>query len=177
MNSQNDNFDTKITPPSQFDDELFKQSLTEADDAAGFDQPWNPWTLVMLTFFFGITTGMALLAFNYQRLGIKGRLYNTIALGLVLEFLLTAIQVWAVQLGWLDPKIRADTRTFRLVTKVFSVLVAVIVTQTQMKRFRLFQRSGLPEGALLKPALAAIAVGVALDFIEAVIILPLFIER
>lgn len=165
-----------ITSASHSDDELLRPSLTEDDDAVGFDQPWNPWSLVVLTFFFGITPGIGLLAFNYQRLGIKGRLYSTLAVGLVLEIGLTALHVWAVQAGWIQLQNRDDMRTFRMIARVISLLAAVIVAQTQQKRFRLFQRSDLPAGHLLKPALAAIAAGLILDAIEAAIILPVLLE-
>src|SRR5687767_10031614 len=97
MDSPDEKFNLRSRPSSLLEDDLFRQSLTEHDDAAGFDRPWNPWSLVVLTFFFGITPGMALLAFNYDRLGIKARLYRTLAVGLVLEVALTAFYVWLVQ--------------------------------------------------------------------------------
>ena len=177
MDSENEKFHSNIVSSSSFDEELFKQSLTEQDDAQGFDRPWNPWSLVMLTFFFGITAGGGLLAFNYQRLGIKGRLYITIAIVLAAEVLLTVIHLWTVQSGLIDPQNRDEMRTFRLGTKVAFVLAAAIIAQTQQKRFRLFQRSDLPAGNLLIPALIGIAVGVGLDLIETAFILPVILNR
>lgn len=177
MDSQSDKFHVKSVPSAGLDDELLRQSLTEDDDAAGFDRPWNPWSLVMLTFFFGITTGLGLLAFNYQRLGIKGRLYATLGIAVALEILLTACHVWAVQNGLIVWGDRDDMRTLRLGTRVVSVLVAVLIAHTQQKRFRLFQRSNLPAGPLLIPAVIAIAVGIALDFMEAAIMMPFMIKR
>jgi hypothetical protein len=176
MDSQSDKFHTKMAS-SPLDDELFSHTLTEEDDAQGFDHPWNPWSLVMLTFFFGITAGGGLLAFNYQRLGIKGRLYSTIAIALIVEILLTAMHVWTIQSGLIDSQNRNDMRTFRLGAKVVSVLVATIIAYSQQKRFRLFGRSDLPAGNLLKPALIAIAAGSALDLLESAIILPVFLDR
>lgn len=177
MDSQGDKFSTQNSPSPQFDAELFGRSLGESDDAAGFDRPWNPWSLVVVTFFFGVTAGVGLLAFNYQRLGIKGRLYGTIAIALVLEVLLTAVYVWAVQSGLVDFRNRNDMRTLRTAIRVVSVAAAAIIAQTQKQRFRLFQRCDLPAGNLLKPALVAIGVGIALDLIETAMVLPLILER
>src|SRR5690606_30786669 len=51
------------------DDALLTPSLTAADDAVGFDRPWNPWSLVMLVFFAGPLFGGVLAARNFVRLG------------------------------------------------------------------------------------------------------------
>lgn len=163
--------------PSHFDDDLFTQSLTVEDDVAGFDRPWNPWSLVMLTFFFGVMPGIGLMAFNYQRLGIQRRLYVTLAILVLLEVLLTVAHLWAVQNGLIVWGNREDMRTVRLATRIVSVLAAVLIAQTQLKRFRLFQRSGLPAGPLLIPAVIAIAIGFAFDVLEATIMTPFMLKR
>jgi nitrogen fixation-related uncharacterized protein len=173
----NEKLDSETVNAALINEELFQPSLTEDDDVAGFNQPWNPWTLVVLTFFFGIVPGVGLLAFNYERLGIKGRLYGTLAVAVVIEVLATLIYVWAVQSGTVDPANRDDWRPFRFAIKAGFVLTAILVARTQQKRFRLFERSGLPAGHLLKPALAAIAVGLCLDLLEGALILPAILNR
>jgi hypothetical protein len=65
-----------------FDDDLLAPELTEADDAVGFDRPWNPWSLVTLTFFFGLPAGGSLLALNFDRLGMPGRRLPALAIAI-----------------------------------------------------------------------------------------------
>ena len=176
MNNASDKFNSQ-TAPGVWDEELFTPSLTEADDVLGFDCPWNPLSLVMLTFFFGIISGLGLLAFNYKRLGIKGRLYSTLALALFFEILATALNIWAVNSGVLDVQDKTAMQTWRTGTKVVFVGIALLIAQTQNSRFRLFRHSDLPAGKLLKPALLAIAIGFAIDMTEAAFILPQFLKN
>src|SRR5687768_3132414 len=63
----------------QSPDDLFRPTLTEQDDAVGFDRPWNPWSLVVLAFFFGLPGGGTLLALNFRRLGMPQAIWPVLA--------------------------------------------------------------------------------------------------
>jgi hypothetical protein len=173
MDRQPKRYSTEHVAPFTIDEELFRPTLSESDDAVGFDQPWNPWSLVVMTFFFGVTAGVGLLAFNYQRLGIKGRLYTTLAFALVLELLLTAVHVWAVRNGMIIIDNRGEEGAVRVAMRIVSVVAAILVAQTQRKRFELFRHSRSKAGHLLKPALLAIVAGLGVDAVKTAIILPL----
>jgi hypothetical protein len=155
------------------DDDLFTPTLTDADDAIDFDRPWNPWSLVVLTFFFGIVAGGGLLAHNFRRLGIPDRFYSTLAIVAVATVIIVAAQT-AMSPG--DPGSPADrdaARTVRFLGKAAACLTAMAIAAPQHRRFRLYQATGREPGRLLKPALAAIlislvvtvAVGAALQIL------------
>jgi hypothetical protein len=148
-------------------DELFRPTLGAEDDAVDFDRPWNPWSLVVLTFFFGLIAGGGLLAFNFQRLGMKGRLYPTLALVAVASLLIVGVQFWLLESGRIVPENRESTRMVRWAGKAVSTLIAIAIAAQQQRRFRLFQVSSLPGGHLLWPALAAIGVSMLFGLIVA----------
>lgn len=140
-----------------FDDDLLLPELTEADDAIGFDQPWNPWSLVTLSFFFGLIAGGGLLALNFARLGMPGRRNATLAIVMVVATASILGTVWAFGIapgGELD---RETQRNANLLQRVIAVLAAMAIAAPQNPRFRLFQASGQPAGHLLLPAIAASA--------------------
>lgn len=159
------------------DAELLRHSLTEDDDTTGFNQPWNPWSLVVTTFFCGALPGIGLLAFNYERLGIKGRLYGTLAIAAALELCSVAVYFWVAQSGALDLTNRDDQRTLRTGVKVVLVVAALFVARTQQKRFRLFEHSGLPAGGLFKPLLIAVLLSLFIALVKGFLILPALLRK
>src|SRR5688500_12751591 len=137
--------------PAAPDDDLFQPTLTEADDAEGFNKPWNPWSLVVLAFFFGLPGGGGLLAFNYERLGIRGRLLPTLALVLVVSAAIAAAQLWlrANPVGGLQG--RPARRAAGLAAQGAAALAAMALAGTQRRRYRLYQATGQEPGRVLLP--------------------------
>src|SRR5688500_6123344 len=84
---------------TQPDDLLLTPTLTAEDDAVDFDHPWNPWSLVVLTFFFGLFAGGPLLALNAERLGIRKRFWLIACVAGGVGVALVAAQVWLVASG------------------------------------------------------------------------------
>ena len=139
------------------DDELFTPTLTENDDALEFDQPWNPWSLVVLTFFFGLLCGGGALALNYQRLGVKGRLFTTSVIVVIGYLAICAAYAWFVPLAVDGPT--GDRRELiRLVLKIGGCLIAMGIAEHQRPRFRLFQSRHLSGGSLLWPIVAGVVI-------------------
>src|SRR5690606_37884850 len=68
-------------------------SLTAADDAVGFDRPWNPWSLVMLVFFAGPLFGGVLAARNFVRLGQPERSAPAIGLFVAIWLAILGVQL------------------------------------------------------------------------------------
>jgi hypothetical protein len=143
-----------------YDDDLLAPELTEADDATGFDQPWNPWSLVTLTFFFGLLAGGGLLAFNFDRLGMPGRRVPTLALAFGATTLLIAGALFG---GWGAGEDRGTQQAWRWGVRGISVLIAMAIAAPQQKRWRIFEASGLPAGKLLRPAVVACAIALVYE--------------
>jgi hypothetical protein len=146
------------------DDDLFTPTLTAGDDAAGFDEPWNPWSLVVLTFFFGLIAGGWLLAWNYARLGMPRKLVP--ATGLLV--LVCAAVLAAVELRLMNHLGPPGGTTRVLATAAFKGLETLIVAgvaYTQRRRYQLFLHSRLPEGKLLWYAVGAVLVSLTLEFL------------
>jgi len=160
-----------------FDDDLLAPELTEADDAVGFDQPWNPWSLVTLTFFFGLLAGGSLLALNFERLGMPGRRVPVLGLVIGVTTLIIAGTAWAAGSGGLAAGNPTQRQLWRWGVRALSVLIAMAIAAPQQKRWRLFQVSGLPAGKLLWPAVAACAVALAYELVWAAVISPLIFFR
>jgi hypothetical protein len=146
------------------DDDLLRPTLSEDDDALGFEEPWNPWSLVVLTFFFGLIAGGGLLAFNYRRLGMRVPVYAVLAFVAVMSCLAQGFTIWLVYSGLVDHNHRETLRNIRWGGRAFITVIAMALAQTQMKRFRLFEHSDLPSGKLLLPALGAIAISLFFSF-------------
>jgi hypothetical protein len=142
------------------DDDLLRPTLAEADDALGFDEPWNPWSLVMLTFFAGLLAGGSLLALNFARLGMKGRLYPALAIVGVASIAIAGGMEWALASGLIPATDRDAQRTARWIVRAASCLLAIGLAALQRPRFRLFQMSGHSPGALLKPGLIAVVASI-----------------
>jgi hypothetical protein len=64
-------------------DDLFRPTLTADHDTAGIHEQWNPWHLVMITFFFGFVAGAVLIALNAGRLGLDRWVKPALAAGMV----------------------------------------------------------------------------------------------
>lgn len=64
---------------------LFQPTVDRSHDIEGIDRPWNPWHLIVLTFFFGMLCGTILLVQNALRLGLRRQIPLVIVLGLILE--------------------------------------------------------------------------------------------
>lgn len=134
-------------------------------DLDGFDRPWNPWVLVAFTLVFGLIGGGGLLAFNYNYLGMRGRLGWALAGVLFVAIAIPMGIVWASATALIDPGDRSAVQNLQMAGKVVSALVAVGLAATQHGRWREFRASGMPRGKLLAPGIAAAVVSVALQFL------------
>lgn len=155
-------------------DPLLTPTLTEADDSAGFDRPWNPWSLAAHTFFFGPLGGGCLLALNYRKLGLPGRTTGALVGVVIVGLLMTVGAVWVVAGGMINPSDREARSTLRLVGKVLTVLLGMALASTQQKRWRLFQATGLPQGKLLGPGIVAALLSMLVQFLVALGALRVF---
>jgi hypothetical protein len=159
-----------------YDNDLLAPELTEADDAVGFDRPWNPWSLVTLTFFCGLLAGGGLLALNFARLGMPGRRLPTLAVVLLLTTVGVLAVAWAVGSGLITAD-ASGRQTSRWVLRVGFLLAAMVIAAQQQKRFRIFHASGEPPGHLLWPAVVASAASLGYQLLIGFIGSLLFIRR
>ena len=141
------------------DADLLQPSLSEDDDAAGFNAPWTPWSLVIASFFCGAFGGGALVAWNFRRLGQPKRwapcLAAFLALGVALPFGVALL----VQGGDLDLDDRGDKRLSRLVQQIAVVLLAMAFTRLQKRRHEIFLRDGGQSAPLLRWGVLAFVLG------------------
>jgi hypothetical protein len=132
------------------DDDLFQPTLTEEDDAVGIKRPWNPWSLVVLTFFFGLPAGGGLLSWNLYRLGAPRRVLPAVALVVLGTLGLAALD------GWMTFRFSDTQRQLgSVLVRAGATLVAAGLAGAQRKRFRVFRSTGQEEGKLLLPGIAA----------------------
>ena len=80
-------------------DDLFQPTLTADHDTAGIHEPWNPWHLVMITFFFGFVAGAVLIALNAGRLGLSRWVKPVLAAGVVFLIANALVIAWIVRAG------------------------------------------------------------------------------
>jgi hypothetical protein len=141
------------------EDDLFTPTLTEEDDADGFERPWSPWSLVMLTFFFGIPAGGSLLALNFSRLAAPRKVLPAV-FGVIAATLLVA-----AARGWSYDHLHNEgqLRLFDLGDRVFQTATAGALAWAQRRRYRVFRGSAAEAGKLWPPGLLAAALSVALQ--------------
>lgn len=148
------------------DDDLFTPSLTEEDDATGFERPWNPWSLVVLTFFAGIPAGGSLLALNFSRLGIPRKVLSAVIAVILATLVFAALRAW----GLTHLSDEGQRRLFNVAQRALETLTAGAIAWTQRRRHRVFRGAVGAEGKLLLPGLLA----AALSFIVQVPLTMLF---
>jgi len=137
---------------------LFEPVLTAADDAVGFDRPWNPWTLVFCTFFFGLMAGGLALAVNFRRLGLPQHFWKTIWFSaLVTAVALTAL-VQLTESGTLS-RDRATQQSVRMIKKALWVICAICIAQFQQRRWRLCMACDEPTARWYSPRLWLMLIG------------------
>jgi len=122
-------------------------------------RPWNPWSLVVVTFFGGPLGGGWLLARNFTRLGERHKETWCLLAFLALTLLLSLGFVWWSQLGPGAGPSETSSALPRLGARAVSTLAAVVVASLQSRRYQVFERSGGKPGKLLGVAIAAIVVG------------------
>ncbi|MEQ8767862.1 MAG: hypothetical protein RL885_28420 [Planctomycetota bacterium] len=143
---------------SDFDDDLFRPTLTRHDDAVGMHRPWSPGALVIVSFFFGLAAAGPLLALNYGRLGRRGSVAPTMTLVILLALAaMVASFAFLSSRAW-EPD--DDERFwYRTLGRVFSLVVCGAIAWHQSKRYRMAQFLGEPSGKLLKPVILALLIG------------------
>jgi hypothetical protein len=149
------------------DDDLLQPVLTRADNAVGFDRPWNPAWLTFATFFGGLAAGGWLLAENWRRLGHPERRWPLFA-GMALAWLaLTAATTWLHLRGWpgvYEAHSSVHARNARNVARLLTLGLALAVTARQQKRWKLWLAHGGEHAPLLQPAVGAIALAALAQF-------------
>ena len=141
---------TRLPPAAYADDELLRPVLTEEDDAVGIERPWNPWSLVVLAFFFGLPAGGGLLSWNLYRLGVPRRMLPALLVVFVGSLGLAMLD------GWLSPRLSEKQQPLALIAvRAGTTLIAAGLARAQRKRFRVFRHTGKDEGKLFLPGLVA----------------------
>ena len=141
--------------------DLLRPVLTESDDALGFDRPWSPFSIVWVAAFGGLLAAGALYAINFRRLGMARWALPTLAVTIVLTLVLHGLVFGPAAAGQVD---RETGRWLRFGLRAFAIGFAVAFAAAQDRRFRLFTTTRRPPGALLKPALIAVAASIVTLF-------------
>lgn len=140
---------------STFDPDLLQPTLDSAHDADGFDEPWNPHSIVFASFFVGPIGGGALFAWNYKRLGQHQAVVRCVllfaALAIVQAF------AWAFLLTELDD--RNQRRLLKYGLQATTVIVGLFVSRAQQPRYRVYTGHGGDPKGLLRYGILAFIVG------------------
>ncbi len=119
--------------------DLLTPTLTEEDDAMGFERPWAPWSLVFATFFVGPFGGAVLFGWNEKRLGRPRRMWTPALVFVPLGLVLWA--TWAAVVSSDMDWARDHRRMADIIGDVIAVLVAMAFARTQARRFGVFEQS------------------------------------
>lgn len=152
------------------EDDLFTPTLTEEDDAVGFERPWSPWSLVVLTFFFGIPGGGGLLALNFSRLGVPRKVVPAVLVVITASLLFSALRGW----GIVHLHAESHLRLLNLGQKALETVAAGALAWAQRRRYRVFQGSGGEAGRLLLPGAVAAALSLLVQMALAMLFASLF---
>lgn len=154
-----------VSRPNDIDwEDLFQPVLTSSDDMAGFQQPWNPHTIVLIAFCAGMAAGTLLLAFNAVRLGLRHKFWPLLLGGAILLLLTDAGIYW----GWLawagTEALQTQRGLISTLRRVMTVVAAWMASADQRQRYRLAEITHTPRGSLLVPGAGACIVGIALEY-------------
>ena len=145
-------------------DDLLSATLDERHDLQGFRRPWNPDTLVFLSFFIGAWAGGWLVAENFRRLGLKQRFMPFLAAFIAIGSASVGLALWMMhgkgELFYEENKIYS-----RLGHRILTVALALLAAYYQRNRWRIFDASGKRRGELWTAALAAFAVAISFRFV------------
>lgn len=142
--------------------DLFEPVLSERDDPRGFDKPWDPWHVVMATFFIGLLGGTALVTWNLVKLGDKNR---AIAFGILAgsaAVSLYALGYWAMETDPWDLGEEARSYTF-YGRKAVALLAAIASIPLQRHRFHVYTHAGGIRGRILGPAVISLLVAYGIE--------------
>lgn len=152
------------------EDDLFTPTLTEEDDAVGFERPWNPWSLVVLTFFFGIPAGGGLLALNHSRLGVPRKALRAVLLVITATLLFAGLRGWGIT--YLHEE--SQLRLLNLGQKAVETLTAGALAWTQQRRYRVFRGSAGEPGRLPLPGILAAVLSLIVQMALAMLFASVF---
>jgi uncharacterized membrane protein YfcA len=144
--------------PSSADPDLSRlltPTLTVSDDVAEVREPWNPSTLLYLSFFFGLPAGGVLAALNYRRFGRAKRVFPTLMVAMVASFVLSGASVWLFLTQAPPFGEQAVRSVARLLMQGISVGVTYLLSRDQHRLFRAATLAHKTPGSLLIPGLIA----------------------
>jgi hypothetical protein len=137
-------------------DDLFSPSLTEEHDAKGFDKPWSPDGLVLLSVFCGLPGAGVFWVDNWRRLGKAKHQISTAAAIVIFSGVLLTTAEWLQLTGVVPRETRGSWISFGM--RLAGIVVAIVIAHHQRKRYRLFELTGLPKGKWIIPIVVSLAV-------------------
>lgn len=123
--------------------ELFRPTLTEADDDLGFAAPWSPYAALWAAFLGGLPAAGWMLAVNFRRLGLRAWAAPSL-IGALVMWVATST---AVVIGYADGTLEVGERTLvRMLLRAIAVVSAGLVVVRQRRRWRLYESLDRPTG-------------------------------
>jgi hypothetical protein len=145
------------------DSDLLQPTLREEHDSVDFNKPWRPWSLVVLTFFFGLPAGGALLALNFKRLGLRRSFAAAACIVVAATLVLAGARAWAVSQGMVNLEDREQRRLLNFGMKAAATVAAMALAAAQRTRYRVFEGGGGQGGNLWGPGVLAAAASIAIQ--------------
>lgn len=124
--------------------ELLQPTITDADDVAGFDRPYDPIWMVYVTPLVGLLFTGLVLAYNYGRLGMPNRRIPAAIFAIVAS---TTLFVGAIYLAaaLAVQGIVGYTGFIWIGRIALSLALCYWIARDQQRRYRIFAHSNLPK--------------------------------
>jgi hypothetical protein len=146
---------------SGVDPDLFQPTLEEHDDLTQIDKPWNPQTITVLGFFFGMVAAGILFGWNFKRLGEPRKQLPTVVGFLLLNTVMIFVVIFGIGAGWWGQDAK---QVIKYVGRGLTIVVSLLVARRQTPRYRMAQYLDAPLGSLWVPGILALVVGTAAQF-------------
>ena len=147
-------------------DDLLSPTLEERDNPTGFDDPFQPQSLVYGSFFGGPLVAAFFFGWNFRKLGEPKKAPIAVLLFLALgsAYFLYPFVAAEDYLALTGQEKSDLMRTPRLINRAVTTLFAVIVAVLQNRRFELFTASGGTAKKAFWPIVIVTAIVTALTF-------------
>ncbi len=134
-------------------EDLFRPTLTEADDDHGFAGPWSPYVALWAAFLGGLPAAGWLLAENFRRLGLRSWAVPSL-IGALVSWVVASlgIVVWYTN----GPLEAGERSLMRILLQALAVGFAGLVSMRQRRRWQLYQTLERPAGKPWMHLVAAI---------------------
>ncbi len=142
----------------EIDWDLLEPTLTERDDAAGFQKPWNPWSVLVVAAICKPVIGTIILAMNARRLGLPRQVFPLALSGTLVSFVVMALVPLYVTEEMSEDLILERGRVVRFSLSFLGAGICLAMNKNHQRRLRVYQMGDGEPGSLILPGAILIIV-------------------